>query len=135
MNGNCLNIKHKKCKFLYDEHIDLVTVEDVDDGRLARAPVEILYHTAADLDDQARAVERDVETLSYGMQVREELITLLDALGLYPERLAELKDVQRIDRHNRAFGCRMLKDYEAQQARVQWVIVQRDPRRYSVYEG
>ena len=106
-----------------------------DDARLGRQLVEMLYHAAADLDDQARAVERDVETLEYGMQVRTELIALLDALGLYPDRLAALKDEQRIDQRNYALGLRMTRELEAQQARLQWAIIQKDPRRYATYAG
>lgn len=117
------------------EPVDRLTVEGLEDARLERAPLELLYHTAADLDDQARTVERDTETLWYACEVRAELIAFLEAIGLYPERLAELKDTQRIERHNWGIGCRMLKEYEAQQARIQWAITHRDPRRYSVYEG
>ena len=117
------------------EPVDLMTVQGWEDARFARAPVHLLYHVGADLDDQARTIERDTETLWYGMEVRTELIALLEALGLYPERLAALKDTQRIDQHNWGIGRRMLREYAAQQARVQWVIMQRDPRRYAVYEG
>ena len=116
-------------------HIDVEMVAGWDDARLGRQLVELLYHAAADLDDQARAVERDVETLEYGMQIREELIALLDALGLYPDRLAALKDAQRIDHSNYALGLRMTRELEAQQARLQWAIIQKDPRRYATYAG
>jgi hypothetical protein len=90
---------------------------------------------AADFDDQARALERDCETLWYGMEVRKELIALLDSLGLYPERLAELCEEQRIDQHNWAYGCRALKTSEVQQARLQWAIIHHGPCRYARYEG
>jgi hypothetical protein len=66
----------------------------------------------------------------YGMQVREELLALLESLGLYPERFASEKEKQRIDQHNWALGCRMLTEYEAQQVRVQRAITHRDPRRW-----
>jgi hypothetical protein len=111
--------------------VDRLTVEGWEDGHLARAPLQMLYHIAADLDDEARTVERDVETLWYGMQVREKLIALLESLGLYPDQLAAEKEEQRIDRSNWGLGCRMLTEYEAQQARLQWAITRRDPRRWS----
>ena len=59
----------------------------------------------------------------------------MESLGLYPARLAALKDEQRIDRSNWALGCRMTWELEAQQARLQWAIIQRDPRRYATYAG
>ena len=117
------------------KHIDLMDVQAWDEARVGRQPVALLYHVAADLDDQARAIERDVDTLWYGMEVRTELIALHASLGLYPDRLAALREEQRIDRSNWGLGCRMLKEYEAQQARIQWLIIQKDPRRYSTYEG
>lgn len=112
------------------KHIDCSDLEAIDDTRLGRAPLLSLYHMAADLDDQARAVERDVSTLGYATQVREELIALLEALGLYPERLAELQDLQRIEQHNGALGRRMQREYERQQSRVQVAISRKDPRHY-----
>ena len=117
------------------EPITVDFVEALDDACLARQPVDNLYHMAADLDAHAWALERDCEALWSGMQVRTELIALLDSLGLYPERLAELREEQHIDAHNRLLGLRMRKAAEVQQARVQWAILQQDPRRYAVYEG
>lgn len=110
-------------------------VEALDDARLARQPVQRLYHMAADLDDHARALERDCATLWYGMEIRTELLALHASLGLYPERLAALREEQRIDRHNWALGVHLLHAATAQQARVQWALLQRDPCRYARYEG
>jgi hypothetical protein len=116
-------------------HIDCHAVAGWDDRILAGVSVQLLYHMAADLDDQARAVERDCSTAQYATEIRAELIALLDSLGLYPDRLAELREIQRIELHNWGIGRRMQREHEVQQARVQWAILQKDPRRYAVYEG
>jgi hypothetical protein len=117
------------------EPINVDVVAALDDACLARQPLENLYHMAADLDAHAWALERDCEALWSGMQVRAELIALLESLGLYPARLAELREAQRIDAHNRLLGVRMRKAAEVQQSRVQWAIIHKDPCRYGVYEG
>ena len=112
------------------EPVDLLTVQGWDDATLARMPIQLVYHAAADLDDQARTVERDCEALWAAMEVREELIVLLEALGVYPDRLAALRDTQRIDRSNWGLGCRMLRECGEQQARLQWTLSHRDPHHW-----
>jgi hypothetical protein len=124
-------------------HVDLRDVQALDEARLARVPVIHIYHMAADVDDQARTVERDCDTLQYATEVRATLIALLEelerrgelaavleALGWDPDQLAEAREIQRVERHNYAFGVRMLKEFEVQQSRLQWALIQKDPRRW-----
>jgi uncharacterized protein YdeI (YjbR/CyaY-like superfamily) len=116
------------------ETIDVQMVAGWDDARLSRAPVALLYHAAADLDDQARAVERDCARASEAMRIREQFLAYVEA-WFDAELVAALQEVQRIDRSNYAVGRRMTRELEVQQARLQRAIIQKDPRRYATYAG
>jgi hypothetical protein len=99
--------------------VELAMVEALGDAQLARVPLEKLYHMAADLDYQAASLGGDCQALWVALIERGRFLDYVagheDGSGFY----AALVEEQRIDRHNWELGRRLLREFEAQQARVQ----------------